>query len=263
MEEDLSINACCMQLQPADLVKAGLLFFLYAAVIIIFFRLFPFDTAESAIYQSNLSGKTATKISQKVMLVVAPESKLMLDVSLDVDAIIGASEKIEFPVFLSSNQAGIQTESPRFNFPTFRGKKGEKAFHPIIQKFSQEHDLDPAWIKAIIMAESSYNPEAVSKKGARGLMQLMPGTAESLGVEDCFNPEQNISGGVRYFKKLFNKFDGDIILALAAYNAGITHVRKHNGVPPFKATRYYVQKVFHYYNYYKKQPSKSLAKADV
>jgi len=107
-------------------------------------------------------------------------------------------------------------------------------------------------VKAIILAESGYNPKAVSKVGARGLMQLMPRTAKWLGVKDSFNPEHNINAGVRYFRKLLNQF-GDVTLALAAYNAGGRNVRKYNGVPPYKATRYYIKKVLEYYHIYKYQ----------
>ncbi|MBW2192825.1 MAG: lytic transglycosylase domain-containing protein, partial [Deltaproteobacteria bacterium] len=114
-------------------------------------------------------------------------------------------------------------------------------------------ELYPALIKAIIMAESGYNPRAISKKGAKGLMQLMPRTAEALGVEDSFNPEQNIRGGVKYFKQLVNQFQGDVTLALAAYNAGSKNVRKYQGIPPYKSTQYYIEKVFKYYQIYKNQ----------
>jgi soluble lytic murein transglycosylase-like protein len=103
------------------------------------------------------------------------------------------------------------------------------------------------------MAESGYNTRAISKKGAKGLMQLMPATAQELGVEDVFNPKQNISGGVRYFKKLVTQFDGDVKLALAAYNAGSRNVRHYQGIPPFKETRFYIKKVFKYYEIYKDQ----------
>jgi soluble lytic murein transglycosylase-like protein len=117
---------------------------------------------------------------------------------------------------------------------------------------AKNYDVDPALVRAIIMAESSYNPRAVSKKGARGLMQLMPKTAEYLGVEDSFNPEHNIDAGVRYFKKLLGQFNGDVKLALAAYNAGSRRVREYKGIPPFKATQHYVKKVFKYHQHYKK-----------
>jgi soluble lytic murein transglycosylase-like protein len=141
----------------------------------------------------------------------------------------------------------------------FRHKK-ERLFHPIILQEANRHELDPALVKAIIMAESGYNPNAVSKKGAQGLMQLMPSTAEALGVDDAFNPEQNISGGVRYFKQLVNRFDGDIKLALAAYNAGSRIVRHYQGIPPFKSTHFYIEKVFKYYELYKDQMTEKMKK---
>ncbi|UCH23948.1 MAG: lytic transglycosylase domain-containing protein [Deltaproteobacteria bacterium] len=137
--------------------------------------------------------------------------------------------------------------------PLDRIKKSECLYHPIILQAANRHEVDPAIVKAIIMAESSYNPRAVSKRGAKGLMQLMPKTAEEMGVEDIFNPEHNINGGVRYYKKLLKQFKGDIKLALAAYNAGIRKVKEHKGVPPYKSTQYYIKKVFEYYRYYKQQ----------
>ena len=132
-------------------------------------------------------------------------------------------------------------------------KTRDKLFNPIIMEVAGRHEMDPALIKAIIMAESGHNPKAVSKRGAKGLMQLMPITAKSLGVEDVFDPEHNIKAGVVYFKKLLNQFDGDVKLALAAYNAGSRKVRKYKGIPPFKATRIYIRKVFKYYELYKGQ----------
>jgi len=124
-------------------------------------------------------------------------------------------------------------------------------FHSIIQEASDRYQVDPELIRAIIMAESSNNPRAVSKRGARGLMQLMPATAKALGVEDSFDPEHNIYGGVRYFRQLLDRFDGDTRMALAAYNAGIRKVRQYQGIPPFKATHYYIKRVLSYYNRYK------------
>jgi soluble lytic murein transglycosylase-like protein len=130
-----------------------------------------------------------------------------------------------------------------------RGKKRQiekEAYHGIISAISIRHNVDPTLIKAIIMAESSYNPNAISKKGAKGLMQLMPQTAKALGVEDSFDPVENIKAGVRYFERLQNNFNGDTSLSLAAYHAGISRVRKYNGVPPFKSTRKYIKKVLSY-----------------
>lgn len=92
-------------------------------------------------------------------------------------------------------------------------------------------------------------------------MQLMPGTARALGVEDVFDPRQNISGGVRYFKQLVNQFDGDVKLALAAYNAGSKNVRRYKGIPPFKVTQYYIKNVFKYYQLYKNQMLENIDRA--
>jgi soluble lytic murein transglycosylase-like protein len=137
--------------------------------------------------------------------------------------------------------------------PSVRSEKKELLFGSIIQRAADRHQVDSALVKAIIMAESGYNPKAISKRGAKGLMQLMPKTAESLGVEDSFNPEDNIHAGVGYFKTLLKRFDGDITLALAAYNAGSRKVIKYQGVPPFKATEYYIKKVLKYYQIYREQ----------
>ena len=145
--------------------------------------------------------------------------------------------------------------------PPVKGNKKERLFHPIIIQTSSRHQVDPAIVKAIIMAESGYNPRAISKAGAKGLMQLMPKTAQDLGVEDVLNPQQNISGGVRYFKQLMNRFNGDLKLALAAYNAGSTTVRRYKGVPPFKATQHYIKKVFKYYQLYKSQMTEEVDRA--
>ena len=144
-------------------------------------------------------------------------------------------------------------EKIKHSFSSIKGNKAERLYHLIILQTASRYQVEPALVKAIIMAESGYNPKAISKRGAKGLMQLMPGTAQALGVEDIFNPRQNISGGVRYFKQLVNQFNGDIELALAAYNAGSKNVRHYQGIPPFKATHYYIKKVFEYYQIYKNQ----------
>lgn len=129
--------------------------------------------------------------------------------------------------------------------------KQKRPFQGIIVHVAKRYDVDPALVRAIIFAESSFNPKAKSNKGARGLMQLMPSTAKALGVEDIYDPVQNIDGGVRYFKSLLDRFDGNVQFALAAYNAGSRHVRNYEGVPPFKATRRYVKKVLKFSRQFK------------
>jgi soluble lytic murein transglycosylase-like protein len=124
-------------------------------------------------------------------------------------------------------------------------------YSAIIEAAATRHKIDPALVKAVIMVESRYNHRAVSKKGASGLMQLMPHTAKALGVQDIFNPEDNITGGVRYLKKMLNRFEGDTKLALAAYNAGSRYVRHYGGIPPFLQTRTFIKKVLQYQQMYK------------
>lgn len=109
-------------------------------------------------------------------------------------------------------------------------------------------------IRAVIKVESDYDPRAVSSSGARGLMQLMPATAESMLVKDIHDPRENIFGGVRYLRILANTFNGDLVLTIAGYNAGEDAVIRHGGVPPYEQTRDYVQKVTKFYRRYQTVP---------
>ena len=124
-------------------------------------------------------------------------------------------------------------------------------YSTIIETAAARNKVDPALVKAVIMAESRYNHRAVPKKGAGGLMQLMPHPAKSLGANDIFDPEENIAGGVRYLKKLLNRFDGNTRLALAAYNAGSRYVRHYKGIPPFLQTKTFIKNVLKYQQMYK------------
>jgi len=121
----------------------------------------------------------------------------------------------------------------------------------LIHEAAGRHDVDSDLIRAIIMVESQFNPSAKSKRGAKGLMQLMPVTAEGLDVVDLLNPHENVQAGTRYVKILLDRFDGDVKLALAAYNAGPQSVIRYDGVPPYKETRLFIAKVFDYYTAFK------------
>ncbi|MBF0422179.1 MAG: lytic transglycosylase domain-containing protein [Magnetococcales bacterium] len=122
----------------------------------------------------------------------------------------------------------------------------------IIREASRRTGINDALLKAVIRAESSFNPLAVSRKGAVGLMQLMPDTAKRYGVKNRLDPHANIHAGARFLKDLLYQFDNDLTLSLAAYNAGEGAVRKHgNTVPPYQETKRYVAKVLHFYNQYR------------
>jgi soluble lytic murein transglycosylase-like protein len=113
----------------------------------------------------------------------------------------------------------------------------------IVREAAERHRVDPALIRAVIQTESGGNPAAVSRKGAAGLMQLHPATAQRFGVRDVFNPQQNVDAGAHYLKMLLERYNGNLDLALAAYNAGEGAVDRHGGIPPFRETRNYVLKV--------------------
>ena len=116
-------------------------------------------------------------------------------------------------------------------------------YDPFIDRVARENGVAPELIKAVALVESGFDPHAVSPKGAQGLMQLMPETARQYGVTDAFDPLANLRAGTVHLRKLLDQFEGDLVLALAAYNAGAGAVKRHGGVPNYKETREYVRKV--------------------
>lgn len=139
-------------------------------------------------------------------------------------------------------------ERPKASISSFPSTR----YDAIISKASRHHGISFPLLKAIIKVESDFNPRAISKKGAKGLMQLMPENIKKLKIKNPFDPSENIMGGALYFKRLLERFDGKLQLTLAAYNAGPSQVDRYNRIPPFKETEDYIRKVMSYYYAYKK-----------
>lgn len=144
--------------------------------------------------------------------------------------------------YININGYSGVTNNSRSNNLTNKARINE-----LIDEYSQKYGLDSDFVKAVIKQESGFNEKATSKCGAMGLMQLMPGTAKALNVNDPYNARDNIEGGVKYLKGLMDRFDGDMKLALAAYNAGPNAVKKYNGIPPYNETQNYVKNIMSMY----------------
>lgn len=145
--------------------------------------------------------------------------------------------------------------------PPPEAAKPAKSTGQIVSEASEQHGVDSDFIHSVIKQESAGNANAVSRTGARGLMQLMPATASQLGVKDSFSPEQNVHGGTQYLKELLERYNGDAVKALAAYNAGPAAVDRYKGVPPYRETRQYVNRVVRDYNKSKQKLEKPKEKS--
>ena len=162
-------------------------------------------------------------------------------------------------LYMSTDPAGGYVDVPTAEIDSFEAAPPEpqeaaaqaatsQSLQDIVSAASNQHQIDADFIASVIKAESANNPHAVSPKGARGLMQLMPGTANQLGVKDSFDPAENVDGGVRYLRELLLLYNNDMVKALAAYNAGPQRVQQYKGVPPYRETHAYVARVIKDYN---------------
>lgn len=154
------------------------------------------------------------------------------------------------PISTSTSALGMLDRLDKQSFtrlPQLSNTKLSGSFDDIIEKAAAQFNVPAKLIKSVVKQESNFNPTAMSHAGASGLMQLMPATARSLGVENVFDPEQNIMGGAKYLRNMLDKYDDNIELALAAYNAGPGNVDKFGGIPPFRETLNYVKKVTNHY----------------
>jgi soluble lytic murein transglycosylase-like protein len=157
----------------------------------------------------------------------------------------------QFQLYIRESKEDVGIESPaQTSTPSF-SSADSRNFDSFITEFAKKYEVDFALIKAIIRAESGFNPYAISRKGAKGLMQLMPETALRMKVSNVFSPKDNIEGGVRYFKYLLSLFDNDLRLSLAAYNAGENVVSQLGTIPPYRETVDYVRRVLNFYRSYK------------
>ena len=201
----------------------------------------------------SLSSSVAILVATLVLGVIPARGQIMsyLDSNgkrVFVNAEVSAAPKPARVPFLRTAATGVMPRSTQVSFATSTELSAlqlanREKIEAMIREVSTRYRIDPALVRAVIQTESNWNTSAVSRKGALGLMQLGPGTAQALGVSNAFDPKQNLDGGVRYLHMLLERYNGDLDRTLAAYNAGPGAVDRAGGIPRYRETRDYVQKV--------------------
>jgi len=238
--------------------KAGALFFVLAVAVALLAR--PATAAELAILRNGFTIRHEHRLMMgtTTRLYLAADDSNFTDVP--TDEITGYEKDLSLPVpvlppansraFIAAPSVSAKSEFAKSGFAKSGPAQSGPAppLNEVVNIASAAYHLDPDLVNSVIHAESGFNAHAVSPKGARGLMQLMPGTASQLGVNDSFDPQANVTGGSRYLRELLERYDFDLVKALAAYNAGPERVEQYRGVPPFRETRAYVARIVHEYN---------------
>jgi len=203
----------------------------------------PASAAELAILRNGFSIRHEHRLvmGTTTRLYLAADDSSFTDVP--TEEITGYEKDLSLPVPPEPLARSVPLESSKSG-----SAKPAPPLNQVVDIASAQYHLDPDLVNSVIHAESGFNSHAVSPKGARGLMQLMPDTANHLGVNDVFDPQSNVTGGSRYLRELLERYNFDLVKALAAYNAGPERVEQYRGVPPFRETRNYVARIVHEYN---------------
>ena len=237
--------------------KAAALFFAFAATVAVALLARPASAAELAILRNGFTIRHEHRLMMgtTTRLYLAADDSNFTDVP--TEEITGYEKDLSLPLPVpvpppANSRASIAAPSAsaksEFAKSGFAKSGPAPPLNEVVDIASAAYHLDPDLVNSVIHAESGFNARAVSPKGARGLMQLMPGTANQLGVNDSFDPQANVTGGSRYLRELLERYDFDLVKALAAYNAGPERVEQYRGVPPFRETRAYVARIVHEYN---------------